>query len=133
MPPFPSTDWMHAYAEAVAAHPQADALLARMAGRYRFVVTADDGRGAPEVHDLVVADGAVVVAPPDPGGPAPTLTLTASRRRWRGLVRGEADVLHAILLRRLRVAGDLGLLTRRADAAAPLLECLQAVETTFPD
>jgi putative sterol carrier protein len=59
------------------------------------------------------------------------LTLTADYRRWQQLVRGELDVAMAVMLRRLRVSGDLTSLMGNVSNAQPLVDSLHEVETTW--
>lgn len=136
MPIFPSSAWMQDFCAELAAHPEAGAVARTLDGVYRFVIepagpmperhTYDvtirpDGAGA---ADVSCADGA--------GDTPPVLTLTAGYDRWRQLIRGELDVTMAIMLRRLRVGGDLSRLTSELSNPRPLLDALGAVDTQWP-
>ncbi len=58
--PFPSIEWMTAYAALVADHERAADIAASLSGRYRFVVNPGGGLGTAQSYDLVVhADGPV--------------------------------------------------------------------------
>lgn len=130
MHPFPSLDWMEAYADAVAAHPQADSIAAELAGRYRFVVTPSGRLDVPERYDLVVTPPSSFVAEAANAHPA-DLTITTDYERWRGLLSGETDFVMSFLMRKIKVEGDIGSIRNRLSDAKPLLECLQRVPTDF--
>lgn len=134
MPVFPSSDWMDEFCGHLASHPQAGDVATALDGVYRFVV--DPGGPLTERHtydvairpaggtaDVGVLDGA--------GGQAPRLTLTTDYRRWQQLVRGELDVGMAVMLRRLKVSGDLTSLMGNVAAARPLVEALHNVDTVW--
>lgn len=129
--PFPSLDWMQAYAEVVAAHPRAADLAGALQGRYRFVITPGDGLAEEHRYDLVVGGDPSFTVEAD-GVPAATLAVTASYGRWKGLLTGQADFALSFLMRRIKVDGDLGAVRSRLSDAKPLLDCLREVPTTFP-
>lgn len=130
MHPFPSLEWMTAYAAAVAAHPRAATLATALAGRYRFVIKPSDGLEVRHAYDLVVMPGpsfAAEVATQE----AADLTVTADYDRWRGLLTGTADFTMSFLMRKIKVEGDVGRVRSRTGEARPLLDCLSGVPTTF--
>ncbi len=131
MHPFPSLDWMQAYADAVASHPQASQIADALEGRYRFVIIPSDGLVAEQRYDLVVADGPAFTAEVA-NAQAANLTVTADYDRWKGLLTGRADFVMSFLMRRIKVAGDVGEIRSRLNDAKPLLDCLSTVPTTFP-
>jgi hypothetical protein len=133
VPVFPSEQWISAFCAELAADPDAGSVAAALDGVYRFVI--EPAGPLPERHSYDVAirpagDGADVT--PVPHSPdVPRLTLTADYERWRQLVRGELDIPIAVMLRRLRLSGDLGALTGRMGSAKPLLRALGAVPTQW--
>lgn len=129
--PFPSLDWMQAYADVVAAHPRAVDLAGALQGRYRFVITPGDGLAEEHRYDLVVG-GDPTFAVEAGAAPAATLAVTASYGRWKGLLTGQADFAMSFLMRRIKVDGDIGAVRSRLSDAKPLLDCLREVPTTFP-
>ena len=133
MPVFPSYEWMAEFCERLEAHPDAVDIAAALDGVYRFVVEPAGPLAERHTYDVEIrpdGDGAQVgVIEED--GPAPRLTLTTDYRRWQQLVRGELDVGMAVMLRRLRVSGDLSRLMGSVGSATPLVESLGAVETTW--
>ncbi|CAN5412442.1 hypothetical protein BH23ACT9_BH23ACT9_28950 [soil metagenome] len=129
--PFPSIEWMQAYADLVAEHPRADALAQALQGRYRFAITPAGGLTETHRYDLVVAAGPSFTAEPA-GEQAATLTVTADYHRWQGLMTGKADFVMSFLMRKIKVDGDVGEVRSRLSDAKPLLDCLSAVPTTFP-
>lgn len=131
MPTFPSLEWMQAYADQLAAHPDAATHAPSLDGRFRFVIGADRGLATEHRYDLVV-DAAAGTWTAEAAGPEEALvTIRASYGRWQGLVTGKADFVMSFLMRRLKVDGDIGEIRRRSGAAPLLLDSMKAVDTTF--
>ena len=133
MPVFPSYEWMDEFCERLASHEEAGDVAAALDGVYRFVI--DPGGPLEEQHVFDVAirpggDGAEV-AVLDDGSATPRLTMTTDYRRWQQLVRGELDIGMAVMLRRLRVSGDLTSLMSNVSSARPLVDALHEVDTTW--
>lgn len=130
MYPFPSLEWMKAYAHTVADHPQADRIAKELAGRYRFVITPASGLDSTQAYDLVVDDPPSFTARLAGTEPA-DLTITADYNRWRGLLTGNADFIMSFLMRKIKVDGDIGSIRNRLSDVQPLLDSLQQVATEF--
>ena len=132
---FPSREWMQAYSEALAAHPEAEAVAEALDGVYRFVVEPAGPVTERGVYDLEVRPGDPPhIAPIEPAnGREPDLTLRADYRRWRELIRGEADPAMAVLFGRLKISGGLRAVRGRLDSARPLVDAIRSVETEWPD
>lgn len=133
MPIFPSPEWMQAFCDALAAHPEVDEVASALDGTYRFVVEAD--QTLPETHryDLAIRPDPVEVTPlPEPVD-KPTLVLRANHDRWRQLIEGTLDIGMAVMLRRLKVQGDLSRLIGRVDRTKPLRDALGQVQTEWID
>jgi hypothetical protein len=132
MPVFPSEEWMAEFCRHLADHPDAAAIAEALDGVYRFVV--DPGGPLEERHSYDVAiypDGGGADVGVVDGGDDPRLTMTTDYRRWQQLVRGELDVGMALMLRRLRVSGDLTRLIGNVSSAGPLLDSLSEVDTVW--
>ncbi|WP_370327455.1 SCP2 sterol-binding domain-containing protein [Euzebya sp.] len=129
--PFPSIEWMEAYADAVAAHPDAEALSRGLEGRYRFTITSGGGFEGPASYDLVVAPPSTFAAE-EATGDAADLAVTADYPRWRGLLTGRADFVMSFLMRKIKIDGDLSAVRSRLQDAKPLLDCLKQVPTRYP-
>lgn len=132
MPVFPSSEWMDAFCAHLESHPQAAEVAEGLDGVYRFVIDPAGPLDQRHTYDVAITptgDGAdvAVVAAQD----KPRLTLTTDYRRWQQLVRGELDVGMAVMLRRLKVSGDLSSLMGNVSTAKPLVESLHAVETVW--
>lgn len=133
MPVFPSSEWMNEFCTHLEAHPQAAEVAEGLDGVYRFVVEPAGPLDRRHTYDVAIR--------PVPGGAQvglaedgqPRLTLTTDYRRWQQLVRGELDVGMAVMLRRLKVSGDLSSLMGNLATARPLVESLHAVETIWLD
>lgn len=133
MPLFPSEAWMQAYCDTLASHPEVDAVAEALDGTYRFVVEPGGPLEDHHRYDVEVrADPTRVRLLGEPNG-EPTLALRADFDRWRQLIEGRLDVRMALMLRRVKVDGDLGRIIGRLDRAGPLLESLGQVPTTWPD
>jgi hypothetical protein len=133
MPTFPSSEWMDAYCEELAAHPDAARAADALDGVYRFVVEPDGPLGERCSFDVSIlpSDGGAEVTRIVDGSGDPRLTMTAKYGRWRQLIRGELDIAMAMMLRRLRISGDVATLRRRLSDAAPLTDALRRVETQW--
>lgn len=132
MPVFPSDEWMVEFCDRLQSHPDAAEIAAALDGVYRFVI--EPGGPLEERHSYDVSirsNGAAEVDLLEPDAQKPRLTMTTDYRRWQQLVRGELDVGMAVMLRRLRVSGDLTSLMGNVSSAGPLLEALHEVDTTW--
>ena len=131
MPVFPSEEWMDEFCERLAGHPEAGEVATALDGVYRFVI--EPGGPLAERHTYNVSitpsgDGADVAVVQDG---EPRLTMTTDYRRWQQLVRGELDVAMAVMLRRLKISGDLSRLMGNVSSARPLVDSLGGVNTTW--
>lgn len=131
---FPSPEWFDAFCRELARHPSAPRIAEALDGVYRFVV--EPAGPVSERHSYDVSIGVEDTSPqirrlPDPVD-QPRLTVTATFDRWRQLIQGEMGLAMAVMLRRVRVAGDLAGLQRRMSDTQPLADALQQVETTWP-
>lgn len=135
MPLFPSQEWMEDFADRLATHPGAGPTAQALDGVYRFVIVPAAGLGEQHRYDVEIrpADdgGGPRVTPLDAPVDAPRLTITAGYDRWQQLLRGELDLPMAVLLRRIKVSGDLGALTSQGSSTRPLLDALSGVDSTF--
>ena len=59
--------------------------------------------------------------------------LIAAYATWKAVVRGEIDVITAVVQRKIRVKGSLATLVLHTRSAAALVVCARAVPTHFPD
>lgn len=131
---FPSTEWFDAFCRELSRHPSATRLAEALDGVYRFVVEPAGPLTERHSYDVTIGveDGEPVIARlPEPAD-EPRLTVTATYERWRQLIQGEMGLAMAVMLRRVKVAGDLAGLQRRMSDTQPLADALQGVETTWP-
>jgi hypothetical protein len=136
MPTFPSHEWLAAYCEAFADHPDAAEAAERLEGLYRFTVDpAGPLRERHTYHMQVAPDGAggAHVEPVDSPDAGPRLGIAAGYDRWRQLIEGRLDLQRAYLLRQIRVSGDVFGLIRNLDSTRPLTDSLRTVETDWLD
>lgn len=127
---------MDEFCERLREQPDADEVAAVLAGVYRFVVDAGGPLRQPRSYDVEIRPGhgeAVHATRIEPGADEPRLVLTASYDRWRQLIEGRLDVALAVMLRRLKVSGDLSGLMREAGSTKPLLRALGEVDTVWLD
>lgn len=131
MPVFPSTEWMTAFGQKLAQHPDSGEVATALNGVYRFVVEPAGPLQTRHVYDVEIRpdDGRAAVEIVD--GASPRLTLTADYTRWRQLIRGELDVGLALLLRRLRISGELRSVSGSLASAQPLVTSLSQVPTEW--
>ena len=135
MPQFPSREWMDTMCEELRAHPDVGEIAGTLDGVYRFVMTP--GGPLEEEHRYDVAIG-----PGDQGElpivqvlnseSDPRVTLTANYLRWKQLITGGLDPMMAVMLRHLRVSGDVShLRSGGLSSAKPLLDTLKRVDTQW--
>lgn len=132
MPLFPSEEWMDEFCTHLAEHPEAKSVASALDGVYRFVVDPGGPLNQRHTYDVAIKpadDGAEVGVVAAAGNPR--LTLTTDYRRWQQLIRGELDVAMAVMLRRLKISGDLSRLMGNVSSATPLVEALGSVETIW--
>ncbi|MDQ3974397.1 MAG: SCP2 sterol-binding domain-containing protein [Actinomycetota bacterium] len=137
MPVFPSQSWMEDFCARLRQHPRTAEAAGVLDGRYRFVVEPSGPLTERHVYDIVVRPGDDGAGPDvgcvdDPAGDA-RLTLAADYGRWVQLIRGELDLAMAVMLRRLRVSGDLSGIMRHLSSVQPLTDALGAVDTRWLD
>lgn len=132
MPVFPSEEWVAEFCTTLRAHPGIERMAASLDGVYRFAIEPAGSLTERHCYDVSIAPGdhGAAVAPSPPAD-RPRLTITAGYDRWVQLLRGELNVRMAYLLRRIRVSGDIGSVTSSLADAAPLLDSLRAVDSTF--
>jgi len=134
MPLFPTRAWMDDFCTSVRSHPRADEVAAALDGVFRLVIEPAGGVTSVSSYDIEIRpDGqagarAGVVEPVG----APRLTLTADAERWKQLITGKLDLGLAVMLRRLRVAGDLATLRAELGNTKPLMDALRSVDTQWP-
>lgn len=131
MPRFPSEQWIAAYCARLEADPRSGAMARALEGVYRFVVEPGGPLTEQHRYDVAIApDGEGASVRPLPDAVAePRLTIAAGYPRWVQMLRGELDLPIAIMLRRIKVTGDLRAVTANLDDARPLLDALSAVES----
>lgn len=133
MPLFPSSEWIDQFCALLEADPRAGAMARSLQGVYRFEVEPGGPLTEAQRYDVSIApdgDGAKVTALPF-GAQTPRLTISAAYPRWVQLLRGELDIAFAMMLRRIRVSGDVKSVTSNLNDARPLLDALSAVESSF--
>ena len=134
MPRFPSAAWMDALCGQIETQEDIGEVADALDGVYRFVIEPAGPVGERHVYDVALrpsGDGGATASLVDGDAPDPRLTLTASYERWRQLITGRLDVGMAIMLRRLRVGGDLSGLVREVSTAKPLMNALRSVDTDW--
>jgi SCP-2 sterol transfer family len=131
MPVFPSQEWIAAYCATLERDPRAGAMAQALNGVYRFVIEPSGPVTERHSYDVsITPDGTgAVVRPLAPPAAEPRLTIAAAYPRWLQLLRGELDIPIAVMLRRIRVSGDLRAVTSNLDDARPLLDALSRVDT----
>jgi hypothetical protein len=134
MPTFPSSQWMEEFCEQLVTQPRADEVAQVLDGVYRFVVEPSGPVAHTERYDVEIRpspDGQPPAAQLLPDGGEPRLTMTARYDRWKQLITGKLDVGMAVMLRRVRIQGDLQRLIREMGSAKPLMDALQAVDSQW--
>lgn len=133
MPIFPSDEWMEDFRDGLEGHPGAGAMARALEGVYRFVIEPAGGLLQTRTYEVAIhrdGEGAQVSLPPAGAG-HPRLQITANYDRWVQLLQGRLDLTSAVLLRRVRISGDLGTVRRNLSDARPLLDALSGVQSTF--
>ncbi|MDQ3326282.1 MAG: SCP2 sterol-binding domain-containing protein [Actinomycetota bacterium] len=134
MPLFPSDEWMAEFCRRLAAHPDADDLARALDGVYEFVIEPAGPLTQRHRYRLAIrSTGAGAQIVPIDGAAGTRLTITADYQRWRQMISGKMDIGMAVLLRRVRVSGDLSGLTSQLSSAQPLVQALSSVPTEFLD
>jgi hypothetical protein len=134
MPVFPSAEWIKVFCAEVASRPGIERLVESLAGTYRFIVQPAGPLGERHVYDVRIAkaeNGVPRVSWSACDNAQPTIELIADYERWRQMITGRLDIPLALILGRLRVRGDIGRITNRADDVRPLLDALRAVPTIW--
>lgn len=133
MPTFPSSAWIDAFCDELAAHPRAADAATSLGGIYRFVV--DPGGPLADRHQyqvvLGIAEGRVRVQRLDEPDAAARVAVRTDYPHWQQLLRGQLDLGRAMIFGRIRVSGDLpALLSARGDVDV-VMDALRAVDTVW--
>lgn len=134
MAQFPSAEWMDAFCRNVEAQPDAGAVAEGLDGVYRFVIEPAGPLRERHTYDVEIrpdGEGGARARRLEQGMEAPRLTMTATYERWRQLVNGRLDVGLAVMLRRLKISGDLAGLRRDVGSTKPLMQALTSVDTQW--
>ncbi len=134
MPEFPSRAWMDELCDQLASADDAAAIARALEGSYAFVIEPDGPIPERERYDLHIrpVEGGARAEVLDAPAASPRLQLSARFGRWWQLVRGELDPVRAVMLRRLKVAGDLSGVARSLDSDRPLLDAVRRVDAQWP-
>lgn len=136
MPVFPSEAWVEEFCERVRDHPDAAATAEALDGVYRLVVEPAGPLEDRHVYDVAIhpdGDAGMSATRAAERVDKPRLELRATYLNWRRLISGQQDVGMAVMLRRLRVSGDLSTVKRQMSSARPLTDALGAVDTQWLD
>ena len=132
MPVFPSSAWIDAFCQQLAAQPRAGSAARVLGGVYQFVV--DPAGPLPDQHvyavSLAVRNGEADVARVDPESPS-RVGVRTDYERWQQLLLGRLDLGRAMLLGRIRISGDLGALLNAQSDLHVLVDALRAVDTVW--
>lgn len=134
MPVFPSQAWAEELCQRLREHPDAATAATALDGVYRFVVEPAGPLEQRHVYDLAIhpdGDSGASATVLDEPADRPRLELRATYPNWRRLISGEQDVGMALMLRRIKVRGDLASLTKNRSATRPLTDALGTVDTQW--
>jgi len=136
--PFPSAEWVAAYAQAINASAQYRAASTEWTfGAVALVVNAQAEIGMPEPVGLWldlergVCRAAKLVSATE-AGTAP-FVLTADYVRWKQVIRKELGPVAGIMQRRIVLQGSLATVVRFIKSAEALVEAATTVPTKFLD
>jgi hypothetical protein len=132
VPTFPSTEWIDAFCDELAAHPRAADAAAHLGGVYRFVI--DPGGPLSEQRQyqvsLTTVDGNARVERVDAAEKV-RVAVRTDYGRWQQLLRGQLDLGPAMLFGRIRISGDLAALLNARDDVDVVVDALRAVDTVW--
>ena len=134
MPLFPSTEWMDAFCQQLAAHPRAPHAAKSLGGTYRFVVDPAGPLRQRHTYEMLLAvdDGDARAERITISG-TPRVTVRTDYSRWRQLLEGRLDIGPAILFGRLRISGDMAALLHSRDDVDVLVDALRKVDTSWSE
>jgi len=115
-------------------HPSVGTMAVALEGVYRFVIEPAGGLRERRTYEVAIwrdGEGVRVSLPPSGTTERPRLEIIAAYDRWVQLLQGRLDLASAVLLRRVRISGDLGSVRRNLSDARPLLDALSGVHSTF--
>jgi putative sterol carrier protein len=139
MPVFPSRAWAEAAMALVNADPESVAAARGWRGDFGLVIEAERGKLAEHFvawvrpEDGRVAELRVLVDPDDLDELEPEYRIRAPYSVWKGLLLGSVDPVEAILVRRLRVDGDVQPILERMRYKDIAARVLSRLETRFID
>ena len=136
--PFPSAEWVAAYAQAINASAQYRAASTEWTfGAVALVVNPQPEIGMPEPVGLWldlergVCRAAKLVSATDAA--AASFVLTADYARWKQVIRKELGPVAGIMQRRIVLQGSLATVVRFIKSAEALVEAATTVPTKFLD
>jgi putative sterol carrier protein len=63
----------------------------------------------------------------------PVFKMSASLDVWKKVIAKELDVIQGLLIRQIKLKGNMAMIMRNVKAAQELVECCTRVETEFPE
>ena len=136
---FLSDDWAAALGDALNASAAYRAAAATWAGSLCLVARAGDAADGSrldadrtaffDLHAGVCRSARAVASAADADA---AFAIEAAYGDWRKVLAGALDPVTALMLGKLRVAGDKAVVLRHAKAAKAMVACAGAVETAWP-
>ena len=63
----------------------------------------------------------------------PVFKMSASLDVWKKVIAKELDVIQGLLIRQIKLKGNMAMIMRNVKAAQELVECCTHIETEFPE
>lgn len=134
---FPSTEWFHAYRDAIDASDEHREAAKDWEGDVAFVIEAAPELGVDDevwarldLHHGECREAEIVS--PEVGERA-RFVIRAPYPRWKEVIGGSLSPIKAMREGKLRLAGDLHLIAEYAEAADVLVKLAASIDTEFPD
>jgi putative sterol carrier protein len=131
---FPSDEWVKEFANQMNASESYAKSAKDWEGDFNFIVEAD--KSYPETVYFFIglyhgqATDAAMVGSAE-ARPAP-FTVSGPFSVWRKVIEGKQDPIQALMMRKLKLKGNLMKVMRYPKAAKEMVDCVKRVPTEFP-
>jgi putative sterol carrier protein len=101
-----------------------------------FYLVVENGRPEDEIClylDLWHGKCRDAYAVTDRSQKTPAFVMSAPYAAWKKVVLKQLDPIKGLMMRQLKLAGDMGKIMRAPQAAKELVECVAKIDTEFPE
>ncbi|MCF8884269.1 MAG: SCP2 sterol-binding domain-containing protein [Nitrososphaerota archaeon] len=130
---FPSEEWIRAYKEELNKNKAYEEAAKDWEGDFLFIISPGEGVEKEIVFYVDLWHGKCREACMLPSREAKktAFVLEGPYSNWKKLIMGQLDPIHAIMMRKFKLEGDMGKILRYTKAASELVKTASRIPTEF--